>query len=127
MHRAAIILTLSASFVLLAAWGVLHGGGAEDIEPLWAPLPGVASVPPPDPLDSKQICAHAVRLKARFKPASVHTAILGYVIEPDGSVDDIAAEGSSGSKALDTAIIACVTTLRFLPLKHGHAMMVQWK
>jgi TonB family protein len=127
MHRAAIILTLSASFVLLAAWGVLHGGGAEDIEPLWAPLPGVASVPPPDPLDSKQICEHAARLKARFKPASVHTTILGYVVEPDGSMDDITVADTSGSKALDQSIIACVATLRFQPLKHGHAMMVQWK
>ena len=127
MRRAAIILTLSASFVLLAAWSVLRSGAAVDTEPLWAPLPGIASAPSDDPEDSREICKHATNLKARFNPASIHTAILGYVVERDGTVDNIAVAGTSGSKALDEAVIACVTTLRFKPLKTGRAMMVQWK
>jgi TonB family protein len=49
------------------------------------------------------------------------------VVEPDGSVDNIAAVGTSGSKALDQAVIACVATLRFKPAKSGRAMMVEWK
>src|SRR5271170_7241319 len=100
MRRAAIILTLSISVVLLAAWGVLRSGTAPETEPLWAPLPGLASAPSPDPIDSKNICAHAANLKARFRPASVHTVILGYIVERDGSVDDITVAGTSDSNAL---------------------------
>jgi TonB family protein len=127
MRRAAIILTLSASFALLAAWGVWRNDAAAEPEPLWTPLPGLASAPSRDPMDSKEICHHAATLRERFSPASVHTAILGYVVERDGTVDDIAVAGTSGSKALDEAIIACVATLRFQPLNTGRAMVVQWK
>jgi TonB family protein len=127
MRGAAIILTVSASFVLLAAWGVLRGGDTTEIAPLWMPLPGVAAAPSLDPLDSKQICGHAATLKARFSPASIHTTILGYAVERDGAIDDITVAGTSGSKALDEAVIACVATLRFQPLKIGRAMTVGWK
>jgi TonB family protein len=127
MRRAAIILTLSASFVLLAAWSVLRTGTVQTGEPLWMPLPGVASAPSLDPLDSRQICEHAARLKAQFNPATVRATILGYVVERDGTIDDIAVAGTSGSKALDQAVIACVATLRFEPMKNGRAMTVEWK
>ena len=127
MRRAAILLTVSASVVLLATWSVLRSNAATETEPLWAPLPGVASAPSRDPLDSKEICTHTANLKARFAPSSVRTAVLGYVIEPDGSVDTITIAGTSGSRVLDQAIIACVATLRFTPLRRGRAMMVQWK
>jgi len=127
MRRAAIILTVSAAFVLLAAWSVLRSGTVQADEPLWTPLPGVASSPSLDPLDSKQICDHAIRLKARFNPATIRTTILGYVVERDGAIDDITVAGTSGSKALDEAVVACVATLRFLPLKTGRAMTVGWK
>ena len=127
MRRAAIILTLSASFVLLAAWSVLRSGTVPADEPLWMPLPGVASAPSLDPLESREICDHATSLKARFNPATVRTTILGYVVERDGTIDNIAVAGTSGSKALDQAVIACVATLRFQPLKPGRAMTVGWK
>ena len=127
MRRAAIILTLSVSFVLLAAWSVLRSGTVQMGEPLWMPLPGIASAPSLDPLDSKQICEHATRLKAQFNPATVHTTILGYVVERDGAIDNIVIAGTSGSKALDQAVVACVATLRFQPLKPGRAMTVGWK
>ena len=121
------IVIVAAFLVPFAAWGLLRNSAAAEPEALWAPLPGVVSVPPPDPQDSKEICAHAVALKARFNPASVRTAIFGYVVEADGTVDNITVVGTSGSRALDEAIIACVGTLRFQPAKSGHAMMVQWK
>jgi hypothetical protein len=125
MQRVTIILTVSAFFVLLAAWGVLRSGAVQAGEPLWMPLPGVASAPSLDPLDSKQICDHAARLKARFSPATVRTTILGYAVERDGTIDDIVVAGTSGNKALDEAIVACVATLRFRP--PGRAMTVVWK
>ncbi|HTW33995.1 MAG TPA: hypothetical protein VMD53_05195 [Rhizomicrobium sp.] len=124
-----LILLLGVFLVLLGAWIVLRNGAwaAPEAEPLWMPQPGLASTPSLDPLDSRQICEHAVNLKARFSPASVRTAILGYVVEPEGVIDDITVAGTSGSKALDEAIIACVATLRFLPGNKGRAMIVQWK
>jgi len=126
MRRAAIILTLSVSLVVLAAWGLLRSDTTPAGNPLWMPSPGLASAPSLDPLDSREICGHAAYLKARFNPASVRTAILGYIIGPDGSVDNIAVAGTSGSRQLDEAIIACVATLRFKPAKNG-TMMVEWK
>ena len=123
-------ILLGFGFLLLASsWIVAREAfsAAPENEPLWAPWPGLASAPSRDPIDSKDICNHAINLKARFSPTSVHTAILGYAVEPDGSLDDIAVAGTSGSKALDRAIIACVTTLRFEPAKKGHAMTVGWK
>lgn len=125
MRRAAIILTLSV-LVYLAARGVLRSDTMPAGDPLWMPSPGLASAPSLDPLDSREICGHAAYLKARFNPASVRTAILGYIIGSDGSVDNIAIAGTSGSRQLDEAIIACVATLRFKPAKNG-TMMVEWK
>jgi len=126
MRRAAIILTVSASVVFLAAWGVMHGGDEGEIAPLWTPSPGLAAAPSLDPLDSKEICEHAAALKARFSPVSIRTAVLGYIIGPDGSVGNIAVAGTSGSRQLDEAIIACVATLRFKPARNG-TLMVEWK
>ena len=127
MRRVAVILTLSVSFVLLAAWSVLRSGTVQADEPLWMPLPGVTSAPSLDPLDSRLICEHAVNLKARFSPATVRTTILGYAVERDGTIDDIVVAGTSGSKVLDEAVVACVATLRFQPLRPERAMTVGWK
>lgn len=122
-----VVLIAAAILVPLAAWAALRNSADAEGEPLWGPFPGLASAPLSNPIDSKDICAHAAYLKARYSPSSVHTAILGYVVEADGVVDNIAVAGTSGSKALDHAIVACVATLRFTPAKRGRTMTVAWK
>jgi TonB family protein len=118
-------------FAVLSGWSFVRGGlfatadAATTSSPLWLPIPGVAELPPTD--TSREICDRTSELKSRFSAASTHTAMLGYVVRPNGTIHDIAVAGSSGSPALDKAIVACVATLRFRPLKGGQAMMVQWK
>lgn len=113
------------AFALFAGWSVMRAEAAPPPSPLWLPMPGVAELP--QSVSSREICDRASTSKAQFRPDTVHSAILGYVVEPNGAVDDITVVGSSGSKQLDQTIVACLTTLRFQPPPNSHAMMVQWK
>jgi len=117
------------AFAVLAGWSFVRGGffaaadAASASSALWAPMPDVAGLPMTN--SSREICDRAAELRSRFRADSIHTAILGYVVRPNGTVHDIAVAGSSGSPALDKTIVACVATLRFKPLRQE--MMVQWK
>ena len=118
-------------FAVFVAWNSTRGGilapaqAAPNSAPLWTPWPDVAALPPTRL--SRDICDRASELKAQFRAASVRTVILGYAIEANGMIHDIEVAASSGSKALDNAIVACVATLRFRPLPNRQAMLVEWK
>jgi TonB family protein len=128
LHAVGAILI---AFAVFAAWSFARGGlfafaeAAQAPEPLWAPRPAVAELPPTP--SSREICDRATELKARFSARSIRTTILGYVVQSDGTIHDIDVAGSSGNRALDRAVMACVATLRFQPPPNGQAMTVEWK
>ena len=97
------------------------------LPPLWMPLPAVAARPPADPKTTRELCNAALETRARLAPAKVRTAMLGYIVERDGSVNDIRVTSSSGNSGLDMAIALCVATLRFTPPANGQALSVQAK
>lgn len=96
-------------------------------EPLFLPLPAVASLAPADPKTSRELCDGAMQTRMRLAPAKIRPAVLGYIVERDGSVNDIRVASSSGNSGLDMAIALCVSTLRFQPPANGQALSVQAK
>ena|SRR5215472_7195764 len=96
-------------------------------QPLWMPYPALASRAPADPRTSNELCKGAVETRVRLAHAQIRPAVLGYVVERDGSVNDIRVASSSGSTGLDMAIALCVATLRFQPPANGQPLLVQPK
>ena len=130
----AVFCTFGFLVAMSAGFGVpsfesAHAARNEAVafQPLWAPLPALAARAPADPRTSQELCKGADETRARLAPAQVRTAVLGYVVERDGSVNYIRVTSTSGSTGLDMAIALCVATLRFQPPANGQPLLVQSK